>query len=478
MKLDNQKPTFEQGFLKVTGDGDFAIEMGEKYGYSCDPWQRDLIRQIFNDNVYRIGFSAPRQNGKNGILELVELYAPMIRGSRILHTSHQMQTSIEQFSRLEKRWFNNPNYRLLKDHSEVSYGRGSEEIRIDNGGRIMFTTRSAVRGRGFSVDILILDESQEMTEEEWAALSPTLTASPDALIILTGTPPVSTRQGQGIVFQNFRKKAYKGELNKGEIYAEWGINDLEKEEVFDEKTWIRVNPAWQYRVNKNVIRANSLVMDKESFAREHLGYWYKGDHNTIYKSEMWEDGLIDQRPNKDQIDRYAVGIVYSQDGEMWCSAMGAVLTDGSLYAELIDLSTTKKGTGQILQICKNMYENVQGFTGVIAHGKAGLGNLMGDAEMMDLFPLKLIEMCRYDSKMASHTLLDNTMKDGELKHIDQSQLKDSLLSLDKYLTNGKQGGFGFISRNGQLIASEAVALALYWAKNNKPKSKRSKQSIW
>ena len=477
MNVDNQKPTFSAGLMPIAGEGVNAIEMATEYGYKPDPWQGMVLEQILTPDVYQVGFSCPRQNGKNGVLEIVELYCPVVNGLRILHTAHQMQTSIEQFHRLVARWFSNPVYPDLADCVTVSYGRGSEELVFHNGGRVLFTTRSAVRGRGFAVDILVLDESQEMDEDEWAALVPTLTASPNAIIVMTGTPPVSTRQGQGVVFQRFRQKAYDSELNPGEVYVEWGVNDLETDEIGSVNTWERVNPAWHYRINKNIIRANSLVMDKESFAREHLGYWFKGVRNTAYKDDHWSAGIVETRPAPQDVARFAVGIVYAQDGESWAAAIGAVLGDGSYYAELIDLASTKKGTVQLLQIVSSFYAK-DGFVGVLAFGKAGTLNLIGDAESCGLFPARLIEICRHNDKIASNALLDTLMGDGALKHVAQEPLRASLLSLDKYMVNSSGGGFSFVSRTGRLIASEAAALALYWAKNKQPKPKRPKQKVW
>ena len=475
--IDNQKPTFSAGMLPVNGDGEFAIEMANAYGYKPDPWQELLIKQMYTEECVQIGISVPRQNGKNGAVEVLELFSPMMLGKVIVHTAHRRDTVMKHFARLCKRWYENPKYKDIMNSTEVTHGSGFQEINFDNGGRISFMTRSATGGRGDSADIIILDEAQEMTKDEWAALVPILTASPDAMIIMFGSPPLESREGQGVVFQKLRQDACDGKLNKGDVYIEWGVDDL-KEDLRDEEIWKRVNPAWDYRINKNIVRVNSRSMDDEEFAREHLGYWYKGTKNTIYKEEHWTAGLIDKRPSNEDVERFAVGVVYSQDGESWTAAFGAVLKDGNYYSELIDLSSTKKGMAQIIQIIAHFHKDNTGFVGAISYGKAGTLNLIGEAEQCDLFPASLIEICRYDSKVASNALLDNVMDDGTLKHVDQDPLKESLLSIDKYMMNGKGGGFGFISRSRKLIASEAVALALYWAKNRKPKKKRPKQSIW
>ena len=476
MKIDNQQPTFSAGFLRGSGEGQYAVEMSAEHGMKPDPWQELLVKQIYIEKCVQIGISAPRQNGKNGVAEIVELYSPTVCGHKILHTAHRRDTVMKHFARLCARWYENRKYKDLMQHCDVTHGSGFQEIVFDTGGRISFITRSDTGGRGDSVDYLILDEAQEMTEGEWAALVPTLTASPNAKILMFGTPPVSSRVGKGIVFQRFRQDAYDGNLSEGEMYAEWGITDLKKDDVKDIRTQERVNPAWNYRINKNIVRIDSRNMETEEFAREHLGYWYKGAKNTIYKEDQWTTGIVKKRPAIDGVVRFAVGIVYAQDGESWAAAFGAVMGDGNYYTELIDLANMKKGTIQILQIIGQFYKSDK-FVGALVHGKAGALNLLGDAEACNLFKPAIIELCRYDSKVASNTLFDTLMSNDEIQHIDQEPLKESLLSLDKYMIN-KGGGFGFVSRTGKLIAAEASALALYWAKNRKPKPKRGKQTVW
>jgi len=477
MNIDNQKPTYSAGFLKVTGDGAYAVEMATAHGFKADPWQELLVNQIYADSCIQLGVSAPRQNGKDGFLEIVELYSSTVCGRVILHTGHRRDTVMKHFTRICSRWYENPKYKDLRRRAEVTHGSGFQEINFENGGRITFLTRSETGGRGDSVDILILNEAQEMTDGEWSALVPTLTASPDAKIILLGTPPVSSRTGKGIVFQRFRQDAYEGNLNKGEVYAEWGITDLEHDDIKSEAAWRRVNPAWDFRINKNIIRIDSRNMETEEFAREHLGYWYRGAKNTIYKDDQWVAGTVPKRPTHNDVEKFSVGIVYAQDGESWTAAFGALLKDGSYYAELIDLASMKKGMTQILQIIAGFHKQ-EGFCGVLAHGKAGTLNLIGDAESCGLFPARIIEICRHNDKIASNALLDTLMSDGALKHTDQEPLKQSLLSLDKYMTNASGGGFSFVSRAGKLIASESVALALYWAKNRQPQKKRGRQTLW
>ena len=46
------------------------------------------------------GLSCPRQNGKNAILEVYELFATVGLGRRVLHTAHEVKTGRKHFRRL------------------------------------------------------------------------------------------------------------------------------------------------------------------------------------------------------------------------------------------------------------------------------------------------------------------------------------------------------------------------------------------
>ena len=56
------------------------------------------------------GLSVPRQNGKNALLEMRELYGLCVLGERILHTSHAVKTSAEAFRRYSSFFENKEEY--------------------------------------------------------------------------------------------------------------------------------------------------------------------------------------------------------------------------------------------------------------------------------------------------------------------------------------------------------------------------------
>ena len=177
-------------------DAPDAITAYEEGGRECQEWQQSLLANILakdEDGLWihlKYGYEVPRQNGKGEVLLIRERYG-IERGERILHTAHKTSTSHSAYMKLKKN---------LDDSGYVELGRkkkdrvtpekcykatkqyGLEEIRIgadEDGGRIVFRTRTESGGIGESFDTLVIDEAQEMTAEEQEAMLPTISASSD-----------------------------------------------------------------------------------------------------------------------------------------------------------------------------------------------------------------------------------------------------------------------------------------------------------
>src|SRR5699024_9206431 len=119
----------------------------------------------------RWGLAVPRQNGKNGVLEAVELYFMAVLGLKILHTAHEVKTARKAFIRIASFFENERKYPELAGMvKEVRKTNGQEAIVLHNGGSVEFIARSKGSGRGFTVDVLVCDEAQEYSEDAQAAL--------------------------------------------------------------------------------------------------------------------------------------------------------------------------------------------------------------------------------------------------------------------------------------------------------------------
>lgn len=194
-------------------DGPDAIEFAAGYGLVGDPWQELVVTDwmaLAPDGRWacpQCGLSCPRQNGKNGCLEIRELYGTTQLAERFLHTAHEVKTARKHFKRL-LHFFDNPRkfpdlHDLVED---IRHTNGQEGIFLNNGGSVELAARSKGSGRGWSVDVLVGDEAQDLNDDELEALLPTISASDNPQLILTGTPP---KPGvvAGEVFARMRQEA-------------------------------------------------------------------------------------------------------------------------------------------------------------------------------------------------------------------------------------------------------------------------------
>lgn len=173
-----QEPSFALVPKHAQSEGGEACALAAGYDMKPDKWQRIVLEGwLATDSKLQwaasdCGCAVPRQNGKNAILEFTELYLAAILGMKILHTAHEVKTCRKHFLRM-KYYFENA--RKFPELAElVTYIRatnGQEAIVLKNGGSIEFIARSKSSGRGFTVDVLVCDEAQELTDEQMEAYS-------------------------------------------------------------------------------------------------------------------------------------------------------------------------------------------------------------------------------------------------------------------------------------------------------------------
>ncbi len=302
-------------------DGPDAVEFLRAYGVDPDPWQVDVLDAWFGrnaDNTYSstsCGLSVPRQNGKNAVLEWREAVGAALCGERILHTAHEVKTSRKAFERLVSMFAESDEHPELAEL--VSYVRrtnGQEAIAFRNGGSVEFSARSRGAARGYTVDIVVFDEAQELTDEQMEALLPTLAAAPSGnrQFIYTGTPPGPGSPGE--VFSRTRRNAWEG-LDDSLCWHEWSVDrpisaDTPWEEVSG--LLLETNPAVGYRIDVGFCQKEYYSMSHDGFSRERLGWWSEafGSEKALDK-RAWEECRTDAPPADGLM---CCGVKFSPDG--------------------------------------------------------------------------------------------------------------------------------------------------------------------
>ena len=183
--------------------GDEATDLAALAGLHLMPWQSLVLRDALREAPggrwasFEVGLVVPRQNGKGSILEALELAAlflpdPDAPPPLILHSAHEFKTSAEHFRRV--RDLVESSEMLSKQVRIIRTAAGAESIELNSGARLRFVTRTGGSGRGFSADLVVIDEAYNLTAEQMAAVLPTLSARPNPQVWYTSSAGMTTSE--------------------------------------------------------------------------------------------------------------------------------------------------------------------------------------------------------------------------------------------------------------------------------------------
>lgn len=218
VRYGNQVPTFS-----VVGDyhhtfGPRAVRMFERWGvrfYPCQKNELDLFLARDRRNRYAcrtICIAKPRQNGKSFGVRFYAIFCAAVEGKHVLFTAHRGDTVRKMFKFMRAFVLHTPDLaeKLLPGSDGIYKAAGSEGIYFSNGGLIEFATRTEGGARGETYDVIIFDEAQELTGDQYDAVVPTTIASEsgDPQKIYLGTPPGP--KCRGTIFRDYHDKAHGG----------------------------------------------------------------------------------------------------------------------------------------------------------------------------------------------------------------------------------------------------------------------------
>ncbi|AXQ53026.1 terminase [Mycobacterium phage Rando14] len=265
-------------------------ECNVNMGLFFDQWQDDLGKLVCakrSDGLFAadmFAMSVPRQTGKTYFLgALVFALCKMNPGTTVIWTAHRTRTAAETFKSMQAL---SMREQIAPHIAQVLTGNGKEAVLFTNGSRILFGAREKGFGRGFAkVDVLIFDEAQILTENAMDDMVPATNASPNALILLAGTPPKPTDPGE--VFTNLRLEAIGGE-STDVGYVE--ISADEDADPDDRSQYPKMNPSYPHRTSLRSILRMKKALSVDSFRREAMGIWDKVSvHAQVIKPTRWRE---------------------------------------------------------------------------------------------------------------------------------------------------------------------------------------------
>lgn len=399
-----------------------ARDLAIAYGLTPDPWQDLVLQDTLAETAIgtwaspRVGISVPRQNGKNGYVEARELAGLLLYGERILHTAHEVKTAMMAFRRLRTYFEQHEDLKRLV--TKISNTNGQEGIWLSNGASIQFVARSKSSGRGFSVDLLVLDEAQELADETFAAILPTISASPNPQVILLGTPPGPTTNGE--VFARFREGGVEG-TDKRLCWLEWSAD--EDDDFSDPDVWRAANPALGIRLEEETVADEYAAMDLDVFCRERLGMWKGTTSFAVIGEDTWSALASETDPK----GRVSFAIDVAPDRSKASISVAGYLPDGERAS--VQTIENRKGTGWVaprLAELQARWPNV----GVVLDSAGPAAALLPELRkhkvkrVYTLSTREVVQSCGafYDAAM-----------NATLAHTDQPLLNEALASAKKRL---------------------------------------------
>jgi len=177
------------------------------------PFQQQLINS-FHNNRFTI-CKLPRQSGKSVTVTAYLIHQAIFRDNiNVAILANKRETSFELMAKLQTSYENLPKW---LQQGVIAWNKGS--IELENGSRITASSTSSSAVRGFSYNIVMLDEfafvPTNIAEEFFSSVYPTISSGKSTKVIIVSTPNGMNH------FYKLWEDAEKGRNSYNSIEAHW-----------------------------------------------------------------------------------------------------------------------------------------------------------------------------------------------------------------------------------------------------------------
>ena len=466
IRYGNQVPTFSAVSEYHHTFGPRAVRMFEGWGVRFYPCQKDelelyLARDRYNRYACRtICISKPRQNGKSFGVRFYAIFCAAVEGKHVLFTAHRGDTVRKMFKFIRAFVLHTKDLaeKLLPGSDGIYKAAGSEGLYFANGGLIEFATRTDGSARGDTYDVIIFDEAQELTGEQYDAVVPTTIASEsgDPQKIYLGTPPGP--KCRGTVFRGYHDKAHSGSAT-GLWWLEWAafeIPDMTDELAVLELVY-RTNPAMGYRIKEDVmLDVIRNATQPDGFAREFLGWWVSAvKHiNSVITEDEWR-ACLTKHPKREGLVVYAVK--FSADGNRGVLAACHKPEEGKPFVYVVADRSLEHGIGWFVD---TLSEHWRKAGAIVIDGQSNAKALYERLIKAGVGKRVLVLPSAGDASAAYSGFL-HAVREQSVLHYGQDALNKSATRTERRLI-GKNGGWGFESTDEAEAALIESACWAHW----------------
>lgn len=462
-----------------------VADLSFKAGIELDAWQELILEVAMGERsdatwaAKRVGVSVARQNGKSQLLVARALAGVLLFDEKkIVISAHQQDTARETFSKMIEILEADGNGWLMDrvKPNGIMNAINREAVKFKNGATVQFKARTGSGGRGFSSDCLLLDEAQRLKRAAWVSINSTMSAMPNPQVWLLGTPPTQEDYDAdlGDVFESIRTAAKDG-VSTAAAWAEWGADpDADDFDPASELTRWQANPAWNTRINHEIVQGEFESYTETEFSQDRLGIWLsdlgEGGSRAV-SAEQWKATAVDDAP--DGLPAYAVAFNMAGDR---LTLGGARKHDDGVHVEVIDALEDERGVEYGLASLADWFCEKDGdgvlrwrkSSGIALSGRAGapaLAQLLRDRHVPD----RWIFIPSTRDYLAACSMWLEGVRGETVTHKREGQepLDASIAVTDV----DKRGGLSATTTDGDDTPTESVALAHWVARTSKLRRK-------
>lgn len=391
----------------------------------------------------RVGVSVPRQNGKSQLLVSRALAGALLFGEKkIVVSAHQQDTARESFAKLMEIIEDDANTSLRGRVKSVMNALNRESVKFTNGATIQFKARSGAAGKGFSSDCLLLDEAQILGSRAWTSINSTMSAMRNPQVWLLGTPP--QEEDDSYTFEMVRNSAISGNSTAA-AWCEWSADPAASDyDPASELTRWSANPAWNTRINHEVVQGEFETYSADRFAQDRLGVWRNDQAQRVIPMDLWAARKVSAEGVPDG-DPAAFGLDMSHD---------RVVSVGVCVGEHVEVAALDK-VSDTLGAVEWLIERAGKKIPVVVDGQSPAASMVAALRNAGV---QVVVTSAADMAKACGAFYDAVLEE-RLTHFDQAPLNAALMGARKRPI-GAAGGWGWDRKDYSINLAPLVSVTL------------------
>ena len=460
------EPRLHTPFWTGKTRGGEVAEFAKKIGKPLLPWQQlimddlcavdDIGKFIRRSNL----LLTARQSGKSHVARMRCLAGLFVfNEANILIMSSKMKMSMKSFDMMvqiieENEWL----VAQLKGGSVqkgIRRANGSERILLENGHMLEVAAATADGVRGFTCDVLWLDELGNVTPDAMDAAKSVTLARPNSQRIYTSNAGSS----DSTVLNTMRDKAqYKPPKSFG--YYEYSAP--ENCDVMDRSGWAAANPSLGILIDESSIEEIIATTDINSVRRETLCQFVSGGTASPWTPGSWEaakDPNLAMTPGPITMFAFDVDPHTKKTASLVC---GQLRDDLSIALSLVKIWEDPIAVDE-LQIAKEIMEYcIEWQPRLVLHDRYVTNAIAHRLKMSGI----AVEDCSQNAFYQACASLKDAMDNKRLVHMGQENLD---IMMDNVAPKWNDNGWRIV-RRGSGSVTGPIGVAMIVAELSKPQS--------